>query len=400
MASKKKQILFIMNNLHCGGAEKALISLLQSFDYSRYDVDLLLFKKEGLFLKQLPQEVHLLDAPKEYEFFDMPLQNAVRANLSKGNFKVILNRICAGWMLKTEKNSTLSEQKLWRYLRASLPKLPKKYDVAIGYLEKNPLYYCVNNVDAAIKIGFIHNDYVKLGLNADVDRPYFQKLDKLVTISESCEAVLKTIFPDLVPKIDLMYNIVSAPMIKNMAEEKINEDFSGHTIVSVGRLNYQKAFEEAVVSCHYLVAKGLYVKWYILGEGPDRAEIEKRIANYQLQNHFILLGIKENPYPYVKQATVYAQPSRFEGKSIAIDEAKVLCKPILVTNFPSAKDQIKHGITGIIAENNPQAVAAELEQLLLNEVLRIRLTENLKSESSVDGNELQKMYEWFEMKSV
>ena len=170
----KKKLLFIMNDLSCGGAEKALVSLLNTLDYNLFEVDLFLFKKEGLFLNQVPTEVNILPAPINYPYFDMSIGRAISKNLKSGNFKVILNRLLAGYIYKTTKTKAIAEQKSWKYLRKVLIPLEKKYDVAIGYLEKRPNYFCVDKVNATKKIGFIHNDYNKLKMNAIFDLPYFK----------------------------------------------------------------------------------------------------------------------------------------------------------------------------------------------------------------------------------
>jgi len=148
MEHKKKDILFIMNNLQCGGAEKALLSMLQIFDYTKFNVDLLLFKKEGAFLNKLPKEVTLLDSPIAYSYFDMPLKTALINCVKTKKWNVLINRILAVYVLKTEKNPAVREQKMWNYLESAFETLPKKYDVSIGFLEKTPNYFCVSKTVA------------------------------------------------------------------------------------------------------------------------------------------------------------------------------------------------------------------------------------------------------------
>ncbi len=392
----RKKLLFVMNNLECGGAEKALVSLLNEMDYDRYEVDLLLFSQKGMFLKQLPTSVRIVPAPRVFQFFDTPIKQVLIHAVTHFDFTILRARFMMKRILHTEKVPAVKEQLIWPILRSVLPKSQGNYDAVIAYLQKTPIYYAIDKVDAKVKIGFIHNDYKHLQLNPTIDRPYFEKLDVIASISESCVAILKDVFPENAHKIKLKYNIVSEAMIQRLAQEVVPEDFSGNTIVSVGRLNYQKAFDEAIVSSAILKQKGIAHRWYVLGEGSDRPELERKIKEFGLKEDFILLGLRENPYPYIKHATVYAQPSRFEGKSIAIDEAKVLLKPILVTNFPSAKDQIVDGVTGIIADLNPEAVALQLERLLLSPDLRLHLSENLKLENVVGKEELTKLYHWIE----
>lgn len=389
----KKNILFAINNLHCGGAEKALISLLETIDYSMYNVDLFLFKHEGLFYNKIPKQVDLLEEPKEYQYFDMSIKTAIKDCIKTKRYKIAFSRICAGYIFNVEKNRARCEQRVWKYISRSLKNTNKKYDVAIGYLEKNPIFFCIDKVNAKKKIGFIHNDYDKLGMDPVIDLEYFDQLDNIVTVSEECANVLKHRFPMYEKKIEVMLNIVSPNVINNMSLENIDLNKKGIKIVSVGRLNYQKGFEMAIEACKFLIQSGYDVKWYVIGEGEEREKLEQIIIENDLQELFILLGIKENPYPYIREADIYVQPSRFEGKSIAIDEAKILHKPIVVTNFSTATDQIRNGENGIIVDMNPQSIYEGIKILINNKELSNKFKENLSKENLGTESEIQKFYE-------
>jgi glycosyltransferase involved in cell wall biosynthesis len=389
----KKNILFAINNLHCGGAEKALISLLETIDYSMYNVDLFLFKHEGLFFNKIPKQVNLLEEPYEYQYFDMSIKTAFNDCIKKGRIDIAFSRVCAGYIFNVEKNRARCEQRVWKYISKSLKNNNKQYDVAIGYLEKNPIFFCIDKVNANKKIGFIHNDYDKLGMDPNIDIEYFDKLDHIVTVSEECANVLKKRFSMYKKKIEVMYNIVSPNVINNMSLESINFSGKGIKLVSVGRLNHQKGFEMAVEACKFIIESGYDVKWYVLGEGEERSKLEQRIKENNLQEIFILLGMKENPYPYIREADIYVQPSRFEGKSIAIDEAKILHKPIVVTNFSTAKDQIRNEENGLIVDMNSQSIFEGIIKLINDKELRSNLIENLTKESLGTESEIQKLYE-------
>ncbi|CAN7295881.1 glycosyltransferase [Paenibacillus sp. LjRoot56] len=391
----KKKILFIMNNLNCGGAEKALISLLETIDYSMYDVDVYLLRHTGLFLSKLPPEVNLLQEPVEYKYFDMSMRKAVFQCLRKGNLKIALLRLLAGSIYVSEKNRIRCEQRVWKYLAKSLPNLETHYDIAIGYLEKNPIYFCIDKVKASKKIGFIHNDYDKLGMDPNLDQVYFNQLNHLVTVSEECGHILRERFPTLSQNIEVMHNIVSPAAIHKLSMETVNLKEKDITIVSVGRLNYQKGFELAVESCKGLIQAGYPIKWYIIGEGEERASLERLIEKHDLKDNFILLGIKENPYPYIREADIYVQPSKFEGKSIAIDEAKILQKPIVVTNFSTAKDQIRNKINGLVVAMTPAAVCEGIREIIDNDALRKQLIVNLSAEMLGTEAEIYKLYQLF-----
>ncbi len=380
-----------MNNLNCGGAEKALVSLLQELDYSKYDVDLFLFKHEGLFLPHLPKEVNLLPEPNEYKYFDMPIGKSLIGALSGLRFDIFFARLMMVLIRTSEKSPSIREQKLWKHLRYCLPRNKKQYDLAVGYLQRMPNYYCIDKITAIKKAGFIHNDYDKLDMDPEIDRPYLQKFDKIFTVSDSCKEILYRIFPELANKIHVMFNIVSAESIAKLASENIAFPSDAKIIVTVGRLSPQKGYEIAIDACKILIDRGINVFWYVLGEGDERKKLENLIARNKLQNNFVLKGIIENPYPYMKFADIYVQTSRFEGKSIAIDEAKILRKPIVVTNFETAKDQIINGHNGMITEMNAEAVAETIDNVLHDNELRNLLAENLANEIHENANELAKL---------
>ncbi|MBJ7958977.1 glycosyltransferase [Bacillus cereus group sp. N28] len=391
----KKDVLFVINNLNCGGAEKSLISLLNTMDYSRYNVDLFLFKHEGLFLNKIPKQVNVLEEPPEYQLFDMPIKAAIMKCWRQGRLDIALSRVCAGYIFKSEKNKARCEQRVWRYLSKSLQNISKKYDVAIGYLEKNPVYFCIDKVNANKKIGFIHTDYDKLGMDPNIDMGYFRSLDHIVTVSEECANVLKQRFSIYNDKIGVIHNIVSPSTINKMSQEKVDLERKGVKLVSVGRLSHEKGFDLAIEACKNLVGDGYEIKWYIIGEGEGRGKLEKMIEENHLQDHFLLLGLKENPYPYIREADIYVQPSRFEGKSIAIDEAKILHKPIVVTNFSTAKDQIKNEENGLIIDMDAHSLSEGIKKLIHNEELRNKLIKNLSDEELGTESEIKKLYTLF-----
>lgn len=393
----KKNLLFVMNNLNCGGAEKSLVSLLETIDYTRYNVSLFLFKHEGVFFRKIPKQVNLLDAPPEYKYFDMSIKTALMDCTKKGRMDVILSRIAAGYLLRKEKNKARCEQLIWKYLSKVLQSLDKKYDAAIGYLEKNPVYFCIDKVNATKKIGFIHTDYDNLGMDPEIDMNYFAKLDYIVTVSKECVNVLRRRFPMFGNKIKLLHNIVSPCMINKLSLEEPQTsslaNYKGTTIVSVGRLHPLKGFEMAVEACGKLVRNGYNVMWYLVGEGEERSRLETLIEQNDLPGRFVLLGTKENPYPYLRAADIYVQTSRFEGKSIAVDEAKILQKPIVATNFSTVKDQIKHNHNGLVVEMNSESIYQGVKKLIDEDRLRNKLINNLSKEKLGTESEIQKLYE-------
>lgn len=399
----KKNILFIINHLVCGGAEKSLISLLETLDYSKYNVDLFLFKHQGLFMNKLPKDVNLLPEPSNYKYFDMPIKSASIELLKNRDFKTAFNRGVLGYFAKTEHNGAIMEQKFWRFLATSINELSKQYDVAIGYQEKNPIYFCVDHVNAKTKIGWIHTDYNKLGISPEKDKKYFSKLDYLVTVSEDLVAILQAQFPENKAKIKCIHNIISSSMIHKMSLEQVEfkkEDDDSISLISVGRLAKEKGHDITLEALHILINKGYNLIWYVIGEGNVKPKLEKSIRENKLDDRVIFLGLKENPYSYIRKADIFVQTSRYEGKSISINEAKILAKPIVITDFETATSHIQHNYNGIIAEMDALSIANELERLILDEDVKNKLIINLKKEDLGTENEIDKLYELIEHNEV
>jgi glycosyltransferase involved in cell wall biosynthesis len=389
----KKDLLFVMNKLVCGGAEKSLISLLETIDYSKYNVDLFLFSHEGLFLDKVPKEVRILSAPEKYRYFDMRLTSSLKELMSIGDIKTLLYRIYLGYYARTEKLGAVIEQKFWKYLSKSMDTIEKEYDVAIGFQEKNPIYFCVDNVKAKMKIGWIHTDYNKLGINMKYEKAYFEKLNYVITVSEDLVSILENNFPSLIGRFKYIHNIVSPRVIRKLAEESIpQEENNSIDLISVGRLAKEKGLDITLNAVEILMKKGYNIRWFLIGEGNMREELEHEINDKNLSGKVIFLGQMANPYPFIRKAYIYIQTSRYEGKSISIDEAKILAKPILISNFDTASNHIVHNKTGIISKMDALSVANDLERLIIDSDLRKRLQQNLEKEALGTEQEVHKLY--------
>ncbi|RDU24790.1 glycosyltransferase [Anaerosacchariphilus polymeriproducens] len=393
-----KRVMFLMGTLQSGGAEKSLVSLLSAMDLSKYKVDLMLFEKKGIFVDSIPEGVNVLEAPpivrglskeKNLKFFfskEMSLKALYLRTMGSLYTKI------KG--LKFKINQKNNSQFIWKYWNKAVPVIEKNYDVAIAYLQGFPVYYILEKSDAKVKIGWIHTDYVEGGYFKDLDRPYFERLDYIVTVSEKCKNTFVKVFPEFSHKIIVIENIVSEKSIGLMAQKKSSVilDKTKKCIIGVGRLSKEKGMDLAVEACKRLVEDGYPIKWYIIGKGPEEKKLRELIENYGLGEYFILLGEQTNPYNIVKQADIYVQPSRFEGKSIALEEAKVLEKPIVVTNYPTVGDQIVDGYTGMVADISSESIYRKVKELLDNEQQCDILKANLQKEKTTNDDEVEKLY--------
>lgn len=373
--------------MNVGGSEKALVSLLNELDYSEFEIDLQLFKHEGLFLSEVPKEVNILNVPKNYQYFDCSFKKVIRTL----NPNLMFNRYRFSRAIKKAATPAEAEQLAWKFLAKSLSPLEKEYDAAIGYLENNPIYFAIDKVRAKRKIGFIHNDYRNIKVNKELDRPYFQKLDYICSVSSHCVEILKANFPLFTDKIKLIPNLFSEKLILKNSNEPITEvqmDHAFFNIVSIGRLAEQKGFDLAVEAASVLKEKNFKFQWFILGEGALRGMLEKKISNLNLEHCFFLLGNQSNPYKFLKNADLVAQTSRFEGKSIALDEAKILSKVILATNYPTVNDQITDNVDGCICGFSPDQIADRIISIANDNALKENIVQYLETHRQKTDNKL------------
>lgn len=164
-------------------------------------------------------------------------------------------------------------------------------------------------------------------------------------------------------------------------------------LLSIGRFCKAKNYDNVPDIVQRMMNKGVNnLKWYIIGYGGDEALIRQRIAEAGMEEHVILLGKRDNPYPYIKACDIYVQPSRYEGKSVTVREAQLLGKPVAVTAYPTAASQINHGVDGVIVPMDNEGCARGLADFIANKELQQRITENLQHQDIAGENEVEKIY--------
>lgn len=380
-----KKILFIMHTLGFGGAERSLVNLLRELSAEEYQVDVLLFQKKGALLSQLPDWVRVLDTPSNLDMLYAPLSSSGIMTPVK-----LIGTVLARTMRRTKKSQAAFR---WKYFyRRWIASIPECYDVAAAYGGGELLYMLGDRVTAKKKIAWIHNDYRTGKYSSRDDYPYLDNMDAIVSISEQCVQVLREEFPSLQAKMHCVENITSSAMVRSLAGEVPPEEYRECecNILSVGRLWLQKGFDLAVEAAAILKEQGVCFRWFVLGEGDLRTNLEKQIQELGLSDEFVLLGTRENPYPYIRHCTLLVQSSRYEGKSVVLDEAKILGTPIVATAYPTVRDQIHEGTEGLIAEMTPRGIASEITRLLMNDSLRKDICDYLLNREYGNPEEVQK----------
>lgn len=392
-----KDILIVINGLGCGGAEKSLISFLSTLEGRDWNIDLLVMNPHGMLMKSVPSFVNIIDDAYDVENYMTPVGSRRK--------KIYGLRDCVNQIrwhifdgLMKRKYPNINERK-WQIWGRHLASFKKSYDLAVSYMHSAPNYYVIDKVVAKRKILWIHNEFEKLRYDLTYEKRFFLAADKVVTISQACVDNFSNAMPEYADKICVLENISSATVINALAKEKIKDSYFEKDcikLLSIGRFTEQKGFDLAIESAKMLRDSGIEFVWYILGEGGLRDELSEAIKRYNLKDYVILPGVKENPYPYIANCDIFVQPSRFEGKSIALDEAKILHRPIVVTNYKTVGDSIVDGRNGVIAEIDAKSVFNSIKKLIEAPDKRDYLSSNLKGEKQGNEEEIEKYVSLFE----
>ena len=397
MDKLKKNILIVADSMDIGGIEKSLVAMLDCFDYENYNVDLRLYKNSGELFNQINPNVNILEQSEELEKFYFGIYELLKKFEFKMFFKRLKAKIISNIFAKFKNMKEVKYYQLqlsYKYIHKNLERENKKYDLAIGYAW--PHDYVIQNVDAKKKIGWIHTDYSTIDVERKLDENMWRKLDKIISISDDCTKAFLEKYPSLKDKIIKIENIQNIKFIKEQAEKNNEEEIFNKekfNLLSVGRICIEKGFDMAVETLSILHSKGYKnIRWNIVGFGPCEEELKLKIKNKGLEKDFILHGKQMNPYKYMKNCDLYIQPSRYEGNSVTVNEAKILAKPVIITNYKTAKSQITHMYDGYISEMTAEALAESVIKLYEDKSLRKTFEENCKNNNYDNSKNLEKLY--------
>lgn len=405
MNTAKKKILIVSHDMSIGGVERSLISMLEAFDYSRYDVDLFLYSHTGDFLPMLPSKARLLPENEKYRAVSGPIKEA----LQNGRLRIALGKLMARLQFQHAwKQGRIplggdagfySLQCLRERTRRVLPEIPGEYDAAISFVWP---HHCVaERVRAKTKLAWIHTDYSGTYLDYKKDERIWSRFDHIIAVSEECRKAFAALYPRLEGRLRVVENLLDPGFVRRQAElpdisgELLHEE--GVTnIVSVGRLSYPKGFDEAVRACRILLDRGYRVRWYVVGYGEKEQSLRSEIKKCRVEENFFLLGKKLNPYPYIKACDIYAQPSRYEGKAVTVREAQILGRPVIITDFGTAGSQVENGADGYITPLGPEGIADGIAYLIDHPEIRRSLSECAAVRDYGNREELKKLYACFD----
>ena len=413
----KPRIFIAIHYMHLGGAEISLVGLLQALDPNKVDIDLFVYSHEGDLMKLIPEYVNVLPEIPAYKMFERPMKEV----LKKGHLSVLLARMKAKMRMKSylKKKQTIDQSAIMGFLGEEVSKVVPdinpsvEYDIAISFL--TPHNFVRDHVRAKKKICWIHTDYTRIDVNAELELPIWDSFDYVASISSDVTKTFLQIFPSLAPKIIEIENILSSTFVRHRADEigstdnrqqttdlnqqlsAISHQPSAINLLSIGRFCEAKNYDNVPDICKktlgLLKDKNIDIRWYIIGFGTDENLIRQKIAEAGMQEHVIILGKKSNPYPYIKACDIYVQPSRYEGKSVTVREAQMLCKPVVVTNYTTASSQIKNGDDGVIIPLDNEGCAKGLAEFILDTKKQNHIIEYLKAHDYGNVEEIKKIYD-------
>ncbi len=390
--------------MELGGAESALLGLLQSVDPNRVDVDVFIYDHRGELMQYIPKgKVRLLPEVATYKTIERPIKECLKS----GNLGVALGR---WWAKKTVNRSPVPKGKddiriFTRIADCVEPFMPKiqpkvEYDLAISFLM--PHNYVLSKVMAKKKMGWIHTDYSTVYVDVKRELPVWDRLDYIASISDEVGKKFVETFPTLNEKMISIENILCPSFIRKRADEFAPTDMLQKedcvNLLSIGRFSYPKRFDQVGTICRRILSilsasgQPSRVHWYIIGFGDERNIVEN-IKEEGMQEYVTILGKRANPYPYIKACDVYVQPSRYEGKSITVREAQILCKPVVVSNYPTAASQIQSGVDGVIVPMEINDCAKGIATFIGDKEQQDRIVDYLQSHDYGNEAEIEKIYQ-------
>ncbi len=399
----RKRLLFIINTMGRAGAETALIQLLKKLDsMGEFDLSLYAVIPCGELFHRVPDNVNILNRHiSKGSVLSFTGHIWIAAEVIYSFFYKLTGFRRLGYMIKIIKKQKASGRKLqydkilWRLLAEGRPALKGTYDLAAAYIEGAAAYYLADKVKALHKAAFIHIDYLEAGYTPEMDRNCYGMMEKIFVVSNEVGEKFCKVYPEYRHKVRLFRNLLDKGEIRQKAASGtgFTDGFDGIRLVTVGRLHYQKGYDIAIEALARLRRDGCRARWYVIGEGMERSKLEMLIKKHGVEEDFILMGARDNPYPYMQQADIYVHATRFEGKSIAIEEAQILGKVIVASDCTGNREQITAGYDGILLTLNTDNLVCELKRIISQPELRREYAERVLEKELDFPADLESMLE-------
>ena len=364
---KCKKVLFILYSMHVGGVEKSLINLLATLSVKEFDIHIGFVWLEGDYMPFLPSNVtiHALNDISEHwrELKDPPLNSVLRYMISCQFSKAMVAFLI---YLKCKLRGSF----FWwtDFVLSDSKGIAEHFDLAVAYAgpASDIDYYVCKKIQAKKKIGWIHFDISKFGIDGKMVRQLYSQYERIFVVSETGKTIFDQRFPQFKDKTEVFHNVVSSSQIRDLAKfgEVFQDDYEGVRILTVGRISQEKGQFVAIQALKSLKDKGYNIRWYFIGEGSDLEHCKNEVERLRLSENVSFLGTKTNPYAYMQDCDIYMQPSRHEGFCITLAEALCFGNPIVTTDFTGAREQLKGRENGFVVGMSAEEIADGIENAL------------------------------------
>lgn len=394
--------MFVINTMGRAGAEMALLELLRKMGNCGFDISLYVLLGQGELMEQIPPFVRLLNERVSAESVlsgrgRRRLAGTVLGNFWKSSRKLQeLADVFRNWTVGMRVGKCQASKLLWRIVSNGAEEFDTEFDLAVAWLEGGSAYYVADHVRARRKAAFLHIDYKEAGYTQEMDRDCWRQFDRIFAVSEGVRDCFQEFYPEYAAKLQVFQNVIDREAIYRRAAERgggFSDHFEGLRLLTVGRLDYQKGYDIAIDAMKILRDAGHPVRWYVLGEGPERRKLERKIGALGLAQDFVLMGAVENPCPYYAQTDIYVHATRFEGKSIALQEALLLGCAVIASDSAGNRELITDGENGILCELTPGKIAERIADLLRDSERRGRLGRTAAKGGAAQGREWERLLE-------
>lgn len=381
-----------------------MLEFLKKLDRKNHEVSLYVMMGQGELSDYLPQDIRVLNQKLSSRSVwgkrgrIQMAATVVASYLRNGGLWNKLSGFMRNFGEMARTGRFQIDKLFWPMVAEGAFRFEESFDLALAWMEGGSAYYVAKYVKAERKAAFVHIDYESAGYTPNMDRGCWEKFGRIFAVSEEVRESFIRVYPQYEQKMLVFPNIIDTEKVQRRAQESggFSDDYNGVRLLTVGRLTYQKGYDIAIQAMSLLKKRGYKIRWYVLGEGEERKHLKKQIAALGLAEDFVLLGQVENPYPYYKQTDLYVHATRYEGKSIAIQEAQILGCAVIASDCPGNREQLMSGRDGILCELDPGKIADSIAGLLEDTKKRAAFKRAAEIKEMPWGKEFELLTEFME----
>ena len=360
----KKKILFVCVSLGLGGSERCMTEMLRNLDQERYDITVRsLIPVENMNI--IPDGIRVINGYEGFAECDLPMRQFVPQALKKGQFLKLIRK--SVYWYRVTYGKTDFTKAFWQSFSEYIPELKESYDITIGYGPGLASLFAMDKVpNGGRKILWVNTNLVRAHFDLKYQRRLYREADRIVTVCRNLLRDMQGYYPECQQKMSVFYDMLDVQGIR-VAGENYRADYpeqEKNRVLTVGRICEPKALHLAVEAAAILKNKGIPFRWYIIGDGELRPQIEADIARLEVQDRMVLLGALNNPYPWFRDCDLYVQTSVYEGSCTTITEAQIFGKAVVTTDIDIAFEKIQDGKNGLICAMTGEDIADKVGCLL------------------------------------